>query len=259
MSYQKNLDKYRYLENQIKEIKKRLEMMPEGKLLCTGRENSFKWYNSDGHKHVYIPKRNRDFAEKLAAKKYLNLKLEYLMREKRALEFYLKHHSELPDRAEDMLMNHPGYYELLAPYFKPKDEQLVRWMEEPYERNLKYPENLIHKTSSGIYVRSKSEAIIELALHTSKIPFRYECALCLDGITLYPDFTIMHPETQQIYYYEHFGRMDDVSYARNACSKLQLYATHGIIPSIQLITTYETKEKPLNYEDVMRIVEQYFL
>lgn len=56
-----------------------------------------------------------------------------------------------------------------------------------------YPERLIHKTSAGIDVRSKSEAMIVQVLHSHKIPFRYECALHIGSITLYPDFTIRIP------------------------------------------------------------------
>ena len=133
------------------------------------------------------------------------------------------------------------------------------WLEEEYERNMKYPDNLIHKASSGIFVRSKSEALIELFLHTKLIPFRYECALTINQVTLYPDFTIMHPENGKIYYWEHFGRMDDMGYVRGVCSKIQLYASAGIIPSIQLITTYETKANPLAFEEVLRVGAQYFL
>lgn len=96
-------------------------------------------------------------------------------------------------------------------------------------------------------------------LYTNKIPFRYECALQLGESVIFPDFTIRHPETGNLYYWEHFGLMDDLSYSRNSCAKLQLYTSHGIIPSIHLITTYETKDSPLSSEIVEKIVSHYFL
>ena len=55
------------------------------------------------------------------------------------------------------------------------------------------------------------------------------------------------------------GLMDNPTYCRNACSKIQLYASHGIIPSIQLITTYETQDNPLTMDVVDKIVTHYFL
>lgn len=72
-------------------------------------------------------------------------------------------------------------------------------------------------------------------------------------------FTIRHPKTGEVFYWEHFGLMDNPTYSKNAYSKLQLYTNHGIIPSIQLITTYETKEHPLTAETIEKIVENYFL
>ena len=43
---------------------------------------------------VYIPKANHLFAQQLAEKKYLSKKLEELIHEKRAIDFYLRHHSD---------------------------------------------------------------------------------------------------------------------------------------------------------------------
>lgn len=76
---------------------------------------------------------------------------------------------------------------------------------------------------------------------------------------LYPDFTIRHPKTGRLFYWEHFGLMNQLTYRKSTCSKLQLYISNGIIPNIQLITTYETQEEPLDPETVEKIVEHYFL
>lgn len=252
-------EEYGSVLNQIVQIEETLRKMPDGKLLFSHGKNSVKWYVSDGHKKAYLPKRERRTAEKLAEKKYLELKLKDLMIRKESMENYFEHYIEEPGAPEELMFQNTNYQELLAPYFQLKDEEFRLWIEDEYERNEKYPEGLIHKTSSGIYVRSKSESMIELFLHTNQIPFRYECALNLDGVILYPDFTILHPKTRKLYYWEHFGLMDDSGYVQNACAKLELYANHRIIPSIQLITTYETKEYPLNYHDVARIGMQYFL
>ena len=155
----------------------------------------------------------------------------------------------------------PGseYRELLAPYFSIESEEFSNWMHMPYEQNPNYPEHLIIPTSSGHLVRSKSEALIATALYVKKIPFRYECRLKLGVHTLYPDFTIRHPHTGKYYYWEHFGLMDHDGYAKNACGKIQLYVSQHIVPTIQLITTYETKEHPLTMEVVEKLIEYYFL
>lgn len=97
------------------------------------------------------------------------------------------------------------------------------------------------------------------SLYTNQIPFRYECALSLTSTTIYPDFTIRHPRTGETFYWEHFGMMGDPDYSQKAFHRMQLYNSNGIIPSIHLITTFETLEYPLNYETIEKIVKEYFL
>lgn len=52
--------------------------------------------------------------------------------------------------------------------------------------------------------------------------------------------------------------MDSLSYRKNVGFKLQNYILNGIFPTVQLITTYETKEKQLDLEVIEKIVSQYF-
>ena len=217
-----------------------------------------KWYKSDGHTKTYIPKKQRALAEQLAIKKYLSLNLEDLLHEQRALDFYLSHHSKNTGKSQKLLTEIPGYQDLLSPYFQTHDQKISQWLSAPYETNPKYPKQLIHKTASGHYVRSKSEAMIALYLYTMNIPFRYECALSLGDITIYPDFTIMHPRTYEIIYWEHLGMMDDPYYIQKTFSKLQQLSMHGIVPSINLITTYETENRPLGSEMIEKIIGYYF-
>jgi hypothetical protein len=73
--------------------------------------------------------------------------------------------------------------------------------------------------------------MIDMVLYVHKIPFRYECALSLGEATLFPDFTIRHPKTGEVFYWEHFGLIDNSEYAKNTYAKLQLYTNYGIIPS----------------------------
>lgn len=147
---------------------------------------------------------------------------------------------------------------LFCTQFKPHSKELADWANAPYKTNRSHPEQLQYKTSSGILVRSKSEAIIELLLHTHNLPFRYECILTLENNTFFPDFTIRHPLTGETYYWEHFGLIDDPGYRKNAMQKLQIYASHGIYPTINLITTYESKASPLNPEYVELLISHYF-
>ncbi|MBO5070919.1 MAG: ATPase [Roseburia sp.] len=255
--YERMIFERQRLEKEIESIQSKMKEFPDGKLICTHNGSNVKWYQSDGRSQTYIPKKKRKLAEQLAAKKYLSLQAEDLLHEQKAIDFYLRHHAA-NNSAEQLLLDTSGYAELLSPFFKPLSQELLDWMNSPYVRSEKYPEQLIHKTISGDYVRSKSEGIIAMVLYINRIPFRYECALQLGENIIFPDFTIRHPETGQIFYWEHFGMMDNTDYFKKAYARLEFYTSHGIVPSIQLLTTFETKEKPLDYESVEYVVKQYF-
>lgn len=112
------LAKSKELGEQIKELLKELEELPDGKLVISRSGSSVKWYQSDGHKKKYIPKKDRALAEQLAAKKYITFLLEDLTHEKNAIDLYLRHHSAYnKNKAQTLLTEPSGYQELLTSYF----------------------------------------------------------------------------------------------------------------------------------------------
>jgi len=73
---------------------------------------------------------------------------------------------------------------------------------------------LIHRTSKGLAVRSKSELIIAEALASVGIAFEYEKPLCLGGSTRYPDFTIDDEISGRTVFWEHLGLIEREDYRR---------------------------------------------
>ena len=236
----------------------KMKHFPKEQLICAKNGPHYKWYTSDGTHCTYLSKKNRHIAEQLALKKLLTLQLEDAINEKHAILAYLSTR-ENSNSPEQFFTNHPEFQNLLSTMYPSVSDALLQWSKEPFEQNTNHPDGLIHQSVSGQKLRSKSEVFIDTALCANGIPFRYECALHLADLTLFPDFTIRHPRTGATYYWEHFGLMDDPSYAKNACAKLQTYTHYGIIPTIQLITTYETREHPLTLETVDKIIDEYFL
>lgn len=256
--YQTILAEHERLHKEITAIEAQLQTLPDGNLLYMHNGNYTKWYVSQEGSRTYIPKNKLDFAQNLARKKYLLQLCNSLQHEMHAIEYYLRHHKADTRTPEEILLSLPEYQELLSPCFTPLSAELADWAQSSFKSNPHYLDQLLHKTLSGHTVRSKSESLIDTLLFLKKIPFRYESALVLDDVLFYPDFTIRHPETGAYYYWEHFGLMDDPSYARNAAGKLQLYFSNGIIPTINLIITYETKTNPLSSELVEKIIAHYF-
>jgi hypothetical protein len=239
--YEQIFAEHKRIEKEIKTLYNQIETLPKGILLCKTNGNYTKWYKKDDNKLTYLRKNQRSVAERLATKKYLTLLLNELLHEKKSLELYLSHHITVTPRANHLLNQTSAYHELLEPHFKPFSIKVLEWINSPYEHNTKHPENLIHKSLSGNTVRSKSEAIIDMALYMNEIPYRYECALYLDHLVYFPDFMIYHPQSGKLYYWEHFGMMDNPTYSKDVYNKLQTYNDYGYITSINLITTFETK------------------
>lgn len=250
------IEEKKLLEKQVGSIDQELKQLPEKDFFCAKNGSGYKWYETDGKNPVYIKKQREVYAEKLAKRKYLLAKRSDLCRELKALDSYLKYHKS--EGEAEKLLNNSGYARLLAPYLKPVDHEFQEWMNAPFKRNELHQEGLIHKTNGELMVRSKSEVLIALQLQMRQIPFRYECLLQLGNHKCYPDFTIKHPRTGRIYYYEHFGMMDDEDYRKNAFAKMQLYAQHGIILGINLIATFETQSHPLEVDLVKEIIDYYF-
>lgn len=247
-----------YIEEELKRIESMKVVWPQGELVCSRNSKYYKWYLSHEGKQTYLPKREEQLAKKLTWKKYYYLREKDLQRELATCYAYVRK-AENNGNLVDKMMSNVEYERLLGKHTDNSSKDLEIWMNSTYEGNSRHPENLIVKGTLGKMLRSKSEAIIDKTLHMAGIPFRYEAELHLDNIVLYPDFTIRHPKTGQFYYWEHFGMMDNPEYINRACHKVKMYCDNGIVPSISLILTYETKEHPLGISDVEKIVKEYFI
>lgn len=259
MFNQKILKERDELIQKVRLLDEKIKKFPKGELLCVRNGKYIKWFQSNGTTPIYIPKKKQVFAEKLAAKKLCLQQRKEYQQEIHLLSKCLDGYKKLNNKSVNLLSDKSAYNPLLKSYFQTFPNELQQWMTCEYEGNEKYPENLIHKTLSGHNVRSKSEVIIANALFLIKIPYRYECGIRLDDVSFFPDFTICHPKTLQIFYWEHFGMMDDQVYCEKTYNKLRVYARYDIIPTINLITTYETLENPIDSEKVQRLIEEFFL
>ncbi len=89
---------------------------------------------------------------------------------------------------------------------------------------------LIHTTSRGDIVRSKSEALIAELLFARDIDYAYERRLGFaDGTFRYPDFTLEDDDRGRTIYWEHLGLLADPVYAERWVAKRKWYADHGVV------------------------------
>ena len=248
------------LSEEIHELEKLLVDTPEGKLICAKDRNSFKWYLSHRGKTTYLSKRkNKTLAKMLAEKRYTELKIKNLKQEQLAVDFYLRHCPDSIDSADMLLAPNSGYRELLKDrHFSVSDRQL-EWQREAFNSNPLYSEACKFAGISGNMLRSKSEMLIDAALYSHGICFRYECELSINGVKYYPDFMIFRPSDGKIVYWEHLGALDNPAYSKKSFEKMYNYSTAGIVLGVNLIVTVETENEPLKMADVEHDIRRFIL
>lgn len=238
------------LSKEIKKLSKQLEKLPEGHLVCYKNKNSVKWYREHQENGVatrkYLPKKEFKKARLLAQKTFLARSLADKQNELKSIESYMKVRKD--HHVHDMLASNSPFRPLLS--------DTSDWGNQPYEKSNSHPEHLIHRAPKGELVRSKSEAMIAAALYERGIQYRYECVTDFDGVELAPDFTIIHPITKKLIIWEHFGKCESKQYQSTIIYRLPIYLDAGFIPGKNMITTYETKDMPLQLDEINDIIDR---
>ncbi len=247
------------LKTRIKETQQALSCLPEGVLHTSHQGNQYYYRHklTDGTIR-YIPKKDLSLACDLAYRKYLELQLEELQERLRAMLSFQHATEHSRGKAVQYLEDNEGAGRLLRERLTIENAPLSEWASRPPCISAPYQERCIFTCRSGHTVRSKSEVMIDNALYTARIPFRYEDPLTLGNQVLHPDFTIRHPVSGAYILWEHFGLMDVPKYIRSATEKTALYACHGYTPFHNLILTYETDDRPLTYSQIDLMLFYYF-
>lgn len=257
------------LEKEVRELERRIDKAPKGSLRCHKNGKTFRWYFIDEKDHrekgryakrQYISKKTgRPLAEKLARKAYDKRKMIRCRKELNALKRYLNSCNSEGMPEQQYLSESSGFRELLISELPVMERELEEWKAADYPKNPFHPENLQISSSDGTMVRSKSESLIASGLASNGVPYRYECALELEGTIFYPDFTIRHPSTGKIMIWEHFGMVDQEEYLERTLKKIRVYLRNGYIPDMNFIMAFETRQMPMGYDSVFRVIRDYLM
>ena len=146
---------------------------------------------------------------------------------------------------------------LIVPVRQSDQEYIDKWINADYKQKIYSSDNASYKTKKGDLVRSKSELIIADKLFDLGIPYRYEAELRLGYDVIHPDFTILDVKNRREVYLEHFGMMDDPEYVSKNMWRLNLYSDHNILLGDKLYLTMETKDYPLNIDNLDKILSWF--
>ena len=237
-------------------------------------------YKGDPEYHLQVDSAKNQFyimgPDKSSKRKYYSTKkivraqqiatYDYLVALKKRIETELRQVEKLIRSCEN---NSPeAYYgslskgrqKLIVP-IRLTDEQYVEsWLKEPYEGSgIPFGDTEFY-TGKEERVRSKSEIIIANALAKNNVPYKYEYSVFTEELgVIHPDFTVLNVRKRKQLYWEHLGKMDDVSYARDNTYRINVYQKNGLFLGDDLIITWETSKMPLDVKLVDQLIRHYLL
>ena len=249
------------IENTIERLGQNLRNTTKDRIIQKRINGTTRLYQiSDNSPPQYLGKDKIETIRSLAQKRYDKVLLEALRDEEDILsDTFIALSKSKKRKALENFPDELKHYVTLSPM---TNEGYIQEWSNSYSYTLpeRYKYKEPYQTLKGEITKSKSEVIIADRLHLAGLPYHYEEDLELNkGATFRkPDFTILHPYTLELYYWEHFGLMDQEDYRNKAKAKIELYAANGIIQGKNFITTFETNLSPLNTWYVDKLIIEYF-
>lgn len=254
------LAEQRRLEKIIHTSQRELKNAPEGTLRLSTSQNRPQYYHCTKNSKkngTYISRENKFLIQQLAQKSYnekvLKCAEKRLSQIRKITKDYNDHEIE-----EIFKKEHIERKKLIQPVEPTWEQKMKSWAAEVYQGK-EFQDNVpLIFTERGERVRSKSEKIMADYFFRNNIEYKYERPLLLKGYgTVYPDFTFLSRRTGEEIYWEHDGKMDDPTYARNAVKKIEAYENNNIFPGERLILTFETEYTILSTKTIEKLVEKY--
>ena len=244
-------------------LEKELDSLPEG-FLHIQRKDSSEFYSIRIPKGGNRKKERRkgisnldDTVNQLVRKRYIVKALAVIDKNLHILEMAAKRYIEFDEESvmRDFIHNHP---ELQHAVFRNAQ------IDEDWARNYRQAEGLYDEhrtslTSDKMRTRSRGEVIIAEKLKQYDIPFRYEGEIGHPDIPYVPDFTVRRPKDGKVFYWEHFGDVNNEEYMSNNQRKLITYSNYGIVPWDNLIITYDTADGGVNTPLIESMIHAWLL
>jgi exodeoxyribonuclease V alpha subunit len=139
-----------------------------------------------------------------------------------------------------------------------RNTELFQLYGRPEDASVPFPGSLIHRTSTGVLVRSKSELVIAEVLKELGISYDYEKRLPNPSNPRdfrLPDFTVSYQG--DVFYWEHLGMMEVPSYRESWERKKNWYQENGFAD--QLIVSQDGPHGEIDAREIERLARDRIL
>lgn len=249
------VERKQLLENELKDL-------PDGELYARRAGSSLCCYrrfpksgNRKKERRVGIGK-DPEMVSALVRKKYVTEALNRIEDDIVASESLLK--TYIPFDENSVMDDFIGKYPELADCIFYDTENYDEWASSYTPQSDFYAEGLTSTASDGTSRRSLGEILIGTKLRQYNIPYRYEAPVHPD-LRWVPDFTIRRPKDWKKLYWEHFGKVSDLEYMRHNITKIEDYASVGIVPWDNLIITYSREDGGINEKLIDTMIHAWLL
>lgn len=233
--------------------------LPKGKLRISNSRGKPIYFIKTETGEQYIKKNQFEYAQKLAQRSYLEDLRKEIVKQKICISKFLQTYSE-KSLIKPYQKLSKARKEIVNPIYVTNEEYARQWEEQPFKPKIIANNESEIYTEKGERVRSKSEKIIADKLFMMNIPYKYECPLNINGFGIvYPDFTVLNVRERKVYYWEHFGMMDNEQYCNNAIRKVETYQKGEITQGNELLLSFETSSRPLNINYIEGIINTYLV
>ena len=156
----------------------------------------------------------------------------------------------LPAVYRDAVLTAPGSKDPRAVLWK-KQAEAYKATVPPYK-----PEELIHPTDDGSFVRSKSEALIYNQLLRLGITFVYELPTKTKTKTRFPDFTLLSEvDYKTVILIEHQGMMSEPEYRVRFGDRVYDYLQANYISGINIFYTFDSIRGSVDMNPILDIIK----
>lgn len=253
------------LQIAIAGLERSLSRLPEGQLYTSRSHGRLQWQSVENGVRRYLGNDDSEHIEALAQRKYVELVLKELQKQRDCLDRFLQVYT--PGSCEKVYASIRSEFRAVVETLFPTQEEFVAaWKSVRFRGKSLEGSNLV--SADGVKVRSKSELMIADALSGSGVPYRYEFPYKMNWrddsgrvrqIKVHPDFTCLNTRTRQEVVWEHFGMMDDSGYAEDAVKKMDEYERNGFLLGENFVFTMETKAQPLDSRRIQRVIERFLI
>lgn len=260
------------ISSRISQVKKvvaicseKLSKCPEGDLVVHSMGGKTRYILLKREKQIYLGHDKTEQIKAFEEKNYYKKLKQTAEREIKSLEKVIKTIGKTDDVNEVFFKIPEAKRNLIKPFaLQTIDNNLGNFCQMndiAKQKNNKKLKESSFMTSDGVKVRSKSELIIAERFIANKIPYYYEPDIYFESIlkAMKPDFQVYNKRTGEVFYWEHFGMMDNPDYLKEFQFKMNIYADGGIFPGKQLIMTTESSGCSLSTQYVDLMIKEYLL